>query len=144
MQALQAPRALAPSLLALRIGIVVLMLPWALDKLVRPDHALAVMQNFYLIGDVGLTAVYVLGALQLAVLAAFAAGLAKTWTYGLMLAMHGVSTLSTWREFLSPYEGSNLLLFAAWPTLGACLALFLLRDYDVLLSAPSRKAALAA
>ncbi len=134
MHAPQTPPALGPSLFAMRLGITALMLPWAFDKLLRPEHALAVLERFYYVGELLYPFVYVFGALQLAILVAFALGWAKTWSYGFVLAMHAVSTLSTWREYLSPYEGSNLLLFAAWPALGACLALFLLRDYDQVLS----------
>lgn len=44
--------------------------------------------------------------------------------------MHGVSTLVSWRDYLDPFEGPNLLFFAAWPMLAACFALFALRDFD--------------
>jgi hypothetical protein len=44
--------------------------------------------------------------------------------------MHTVSTFASWREYLSPYEGSNLLFFAAWPMLAACLMLFMMREED--------------
>ena len=46
--------------------------------------------------------------------------------------MHTVSTLSSWRQYLDPFD--NLLFFAAWPMLAACIALYLLRDHDNLLS----------
>lgn len=36
------------------------------------------------------------------------------------------------RQYLHPFEGVNLLLFAAWPMLAACLALYALRDADTL------------
>ena len=122
------------SLLALRISIALLMAPWAIDKLVRPDHAMSVASRFYYVGELQHSFIIVVGLLQLAIIVAFALGWARTWTYGAVLAMHAVSTLSTWQEYLQPYEGSNLLLFAAWPALGACLALFLLRDHDQMYS----------
>lgn len=118
------------SLLLLRIGVAAVMLPWAIDKLVRPEHAGAVFANFYGLANFGEGLFYVIGAVQLAIIAGFLFGLAKTWTYGLVLAMHTVSTLSTWRQYLDPFEGPNLLFFAAWPMLAACIALFLLRDRD--------------
>ncbi len=46
--------------------------------------------------------------------------------------MHAVSTLSSFRQYLAPFKGPNLLFFAAWPMLAACIALFLLRDLDTL------------
>lgn len=121
---------LPASLLLLRVGVAAVMIPWAVDKLVRPEHAGAVFANFYGMADLGPSLFYVIGALQLLVIAGFLFGLAKTWTYGLVLAMHAVSTLSSWRQYLDPFEGPNLLFFAAWPMLAACIALFLLRDQD--------------
>jgi len=46
--------------------------------------------------------------------------------------MHGISTLSSWPRYIAAFD--NLLFFAAWPMLAACVALFLLRDSDTLLS----------
>jgi len=70
----------------------------------------------------------------------FAAGIARTWSYGLVLLMHAVSTFSSWKQYLDPYTGANLLFFAAWPMLAALVALFLLREHDTLLSVRSRTA----
>lgn len=124
-------RHLPLSLLLLRLGVLAVMLPWTLDKFVRPEHAAAVFGNFYLMPGLGEAAFYVIGAVQLAVLTGFALGVMKVWTYGLVLAMHTVSTLSSWKMYLTPFaDGPNLLFFAAWPMLAACVALFLLRDHD--------------
>ena len=87
----------------------------------------------------GETAFLVLGLAQTVLVLMFLAGLARTWTYGAVLLLHAISTLSSWRQYLAPYEGVNLLFFAAWPMLAACLALFLLRDHDRLLTLGSGK-----
>ncbi len=127
-------RNLQISMLALRISIALLMAPWAFDKLLRPDHAASVISTFYWAGELQQPFILLAGVVQLAIIVAFVLGWARTWTYGAVLAMHAVSTFSTWQQYLQPYEGSNLLLFAAWPALGACLALFILRDQDRLFS----------
>ena len=127
-------RKLEISLFALRLGIAMVMLPWALDKLVRPEHSAQVFAGFYAMPGLGETAFVILGIGQLLLVLAFLAGIARTWTYGAILLLHAVSTLSSWRQYLDPYEGVNLLFFAAWPMLAACLALFLLRDQDRLLT----------
>lgn len=123
-------RRLALSLLILRVGVFVVMLMWTIDKFARPDHAAGVFANFYGISGLDAQVAYVLGALELALLLAFVLGFARRWSYGLVLVLHGVSTLSSWSQYLHPFEGPNLLFFAAWPMLAACAALYLLRDSD--------------
>lgn len=128
------------SLLALRLGVFVVMLVWTLDKLVNPAHAAAVFGKFYGLSGLGQAAFYFIGAAELALVTAFVVGLWKPWTYALVLLLHAVSTLSAWRQYLDPFD--NLLFFAAWPMLAACLALYLLRDADrrlTLGAAPRRR-----
>ena len=124
--------ALPLSLLLLRIGITIVMGFWTIDKIINPDHAGAVFKNFYGLGAVGDQAFLIIGIVQGLIVLAFAAGLFKTITYGAILVMHSISTLSSWRQYLDPFE--NLLFLAAWPMLAACLALFLMRDHDRLLT----------
>ncbi len=134
-----ASKKLEISLLALRLGVAAVMLPWALDKLIRPEHSARVFEGFYHLSGFGESAFLVLGLAQTVLVLMFLAGLARTWTYGAVLLLHAISTLSSWRQYLAPYEGVNLLFFAAWPMLAACLALFLLRDQDRLLTLGSGK-----
>jgi putative oxidoreductase len=131
-------RKLQLSLLALRIGVAAVMLPWAVDKLLRPEHAARVFDGFYGLPGLGSGIFMALGIAQLLLVAAFLAGAARTWTYGAILALHAVSTFASWRQYLEPFEGGNLMFFAAWPMLAACLALFLLRDQDRLLTVGRR------
>ncbi|UCH49164.1 MAG: hypothetical protein JSU95_05080 [Betaproteobacteria bacterium] len=123
------------SLLLLRLSIFVVMFIWTLDKLLRPDHMASVFERFYGISGLGSTAAYVIGGAELLLILAFVAGLWKRWTYGAVLVLHGVSTLASFGRYLAPFEGHNLLFFAAWPMLAACIALYLLRDSDKLYSA---------
>ena len=100
----------------------------------NPDHAAAVYEKFYFIGGVTPTLLLGIALAELALLLAFVAGIAKTYTYGAVLLLHAVSTLSSYQQYLNPFEGPNLLFFAAWPMLAACLALFWLRAEDRLLA----------
>lgn len=127
-------RKLEIALLALRVSVAVVMLAWAIDKLLRPEHSGSVFEGFYGLPIQGETVFMVLGIAQIALVMAFVAGVFRTWTYGAILALHAVSTLSSWRQYADPYVGANLLFFAAWPMLAACLALFLLRDQDRLMT----------
>jgi len=123
-------RKLEISLFALRLSVAVVMLVWTVDKFVRPEHAASVFAGFYGMPGMGETLVYVVGVAQLLLVVAFLAGIARTFTYGAILLLHAGSTFATWRQYLVPYEDINILFFAAWPMLAACLALFLLRDQD--------------
>ena len=141
MDALEKSSKLSISLLLLRLGIAAVMIPWAIDKIMRPEHAAAVFRAFYMVPSLSTTAASVLGILQLIVIAGFLGGFARTWTYGAILAMHTVATLTSWNQYLHPFEGSNLLFFAAWPMLAACVGLFLLRDQDRLFAFAANPAA---
>ncbi len=118
------------ALLFLRIGIFIVMLMWALDKLVNPTHAANVFKKYYLIGGFGQGVFYAIGIIELALIIVFVAGFMKRWTYGAVLVLHGVSTLAAFGNYLNPW--ANLLFFAAWPMLAACFALYYLRDADTL------------
>lgn len=115
-------------LLALRLGVFIVMLMWTLDKFVNPGHSAAVFAAFYKVEGAGPSLLSILAALELVLLALFVSGSFKKWSYGAVLLLHGVSTLSSYNQYLDPFN--NLLFFAAWPMLSACFALFLLRDFD--------------
>jgi putative oxidoreductase len=121
------------ALLALRVGIFILMFVWIIDKLVRPQHAAHIFEQFYGLKGMGNAAVYTVAVIELLVLAAFLLGLWKRFSYGAVLVFHAISTLSSFRQYFAPFQGPNLLFFAAWPALAACLALYWLRDLDTAL-----------
>lgn len=116
------------SLFLLRISVFVVMLFWTLDKFVQPEHAGMVYEHFYGIGGLSSAALSLIGILEMLLLAAFVSGSFKRLSYGLVLVIHAISTLSSYAQYLDPFK--NLLFFAAWPMLAACFALYLLRDLD--------------
>lgn len=118
------------ALLGLRLGVGVVFLFWALDKIVQPEHAARVFEAFYRMPSAGQALLAALGVAQLALTAAFVLGVAKRFSYGAVLVLHAISTFSSYAKYLEPF--SSLLFFAAWPMLAACAALYLLRDYDTL------------
>ncbi len=119
-------------LLLLRTGVFIVMFIWTLDKFVRPEHAGIVYEKFYHIPGVGSTALSVIAALEMLIIAGFLVGYKKTWTYGAVLVLHGISTLAAYKQYLAPFEDGNILFFAAWPMLAACFALYVLRDQDTM------------
>ena len=125
------------SLLFLRLTVFLVMFMWTVDKFINPAHAGKVYARFYNIAGMDSVAMYAIGAMETIVLLLFLVGYKKKYTYGAVLAFHAVSTLSSFKMYLAPFEGSNLLFFAAWPMLAACFALFILRDQDSKLSISS-------
>jgi len=119
---------IANALLFLRLGVFIVILMWTLDKFVNPGHAAGVFENFYGLSGWGPTVFMIIGALELLLLIGFVIGFKKRITYGVVFVIHAISTLSTWKLYLDPFN--NLLFFAAIPMLAACWALYSLRDLD--------------
>lgn len=126
--------ALRSSLFLMRLAIFVVMLMWTLDKFINPGHAGKIFEKLYAIAGLESTVLAGLAVLELAVLLGFLLGVYKRFCYGAVLAFHAVSTLSSYRQYLTPFEGPHLLFFAAWPMLAGCLMLYLLRDDDIYLT----------
>lgn len=124
---------LETSLLALRLGVFLVMLMWTMDKFVNTDHAMKIWQSFYFSPELGNVVMFAIGSIQMILILMFVTGVAKRFSYGAVLFLHSVSTFSSYQQYLSPYSGPNLLFFAAWPMLAACLALYLLREEDKML-----------
>jgi putative oxidoreductase len=118
------------SLLLLRLSVFLVMFMWTIDKFINPGHAAKVYESFYNIAGLEVVVMFAIGTIELIILLLFLVGYKKKYTYGAVLALHAVSTLSSFRQYLTPFDGPNLLFFAAWPMLAACFVLFLLRDQD--------------
>lgn len=127
---------LSRSLLMLRLGVFVVMLMWTLDKFVNPEHTAKVFSAFYGVDWLNQHLSAVIGVFELLLILAFVAGLWRRWTYAGVLIIHAASTFMSYEQYMDAFD--NLLFFAAWPMLAACLALYWLRDWDTLLVVPSR------
>ena len=118
-------------LLLLRLGIAIVFLMWTIDKFINPEHAAAVFKKFYKVPGLSETLAYAVGGAQMLLVIAFILGLLRTWSYGLILVMHAISTFSSWQQYLDPWTYPHLLFFAAIPMLSACVALWVLRRFDI-------------
>jgi hypothetical protein len=98
------------ALLLTRLSVFLVMFVWTVDKFVEPQHASKIMAEFYLAGGVGSAVIYLLAAIELAVILAFLFGFAKQWSYGLVLLVHAVSTF---RPIKSTYTRSNRRIFSS-------------------------------
>ncbi len=122
------------ALLVLRVTVFLVMVIWTIDKFVRPAHAISIYEHFYFLPGLGPATVYLIAVAEIVLLIGFVIGFAPRLTYGLVLLLHAVSTFSSFHQYLHPFEGPNILFFAAWPMLGACFALYYLRGLDMLWS----------
>ncbi|TGY88378.1 DoxX protein [Marinicauda algicola] len=119
------------SLFILRVTLAAFFAVWALEKFLEPESTIAIFDHFYGIGGLPEWGSYAIGAVQAVLILAFLLWAKfRTVSVGLLLLMHAGSTLSTWQQLINPYEGPNHLFWAAVPTLGALIALFLLRRED--------------
>ena len=125
---------LSLSLFLLRSSVFLVMFMWTLDKFLRTAHATIVYEKFYFIHGIGDLLIYGIAIIELIIIIGFLLGVQKRITYGLILIFHSISTISSFKQYLAPFTNSNLLFFAAWPMLAACITLYLLRDSDTFLS----------
>ena len=137
---MQRPSNLELSLLLVRLATAAFLLVWSIDKILNQGHAQNVFKTFYFVTPLP-QILTLLGVVQTVVVLAFAAGFSRLWTYGAVLLMHVISTLSTYGRLINPWgPGAQLLFWAAVPVLAAMIALFLLREDDRLLSIDAARA----
>jgi hypothetical protein len=117
-------------LFILRVGLGVFLLLWSFDKLVAPEGTVKIFAVFYQI-PISLSMAYGIGAMEALLSLLIIVGAWKRYTYGIGLGLHAISTVSTWKQLLSPF-GQNHLFVAGIPVLTAFIALYFLRERDTL------------
>jgi putative oxidoreductase len=124
------------ALLVLRLGIFLVLIIWTIGKFVNPAEAISIYAGYYGV-QLGRTAMYVLGTVELVVVLAFVAGFQKRISRAIVMAMVATTVLLPGQLYFHPYMDHILLFFAFWTMLAGCFALYSLRDYDTLWSLPS-------
>jgi len=114
----------------MRLSVALVLIMWTIDKFVNPAHATNVFAHFYFMPGVEGTLMTIVAIAETVLIALFLVGRFKNITYLLVLVIHAVSTLTPYAKYLDPFNGLNLLFFAAWPMLAACYALYVLRHQD--------------
>ncbi len=80
---------------------------WTIDKFINPAHAAKIYEKFYfIIGLEGSVLLIILAVAELVILTAFLLGLYKNFSYGFVLVLHAVSTLPSFKQYLSPFGGA--------------------------------------
>lgn len=112
----------------MRVSLGFFLLLWGVDKLMASDSTVKIFEVFYKLPiDAGIA--YGVGVVEILLAVAIMVGLWKRWSYGIGMILHGISTISTYKQLLDPF-GKNHLFIAAIPVLGAFIGLYLLRDKD--------------
>ena len=123
---------LSKATFVLRVSVALFLLPWIIEKFSDPETTAKIFKAFYFVEDLPLAGSYAVGAIWLALWFAFIAGFKKRISYGLVMLLHGIGTVTTWFKLLPWMESYNHLFLAAIPTLGAMIALYVLRDHDTI------------
>ncbi len=119
-----------------RLSIAVFLLPWQLMRFSKPETISNISQKYYKFSMPEIGSI-VTGVLMMVLLLAFVAGFKKRISYGLVLVLHTIGTLTTIPYLIPGLEGFNILFMAAIPTIGAMWLLYVLREQDTLLSVDS-------
>lgn len=122
---------LSLTLFVLRLLVFGVFLMWALEKFINPARAAGIYSMGYAI-RFGTWLIVLMGVLELLLLAAFLAGLAKRLARGVLLGLMALAAVAPARFLLTPFDDHILLYYAAFPMLAVVFALYYLRDYDTL------------
>ena len=124
-------RTLTRSLLVLRITLGIFLFQWGIEKFVLPSNTPMIWGYFY-----GLTIpewmAYGFGTVEILLAVCYIFGLFPAIAYALGVIIHTITVLVSWKALLNPWADSASHLFvASIPVLGAFVALYLLRAWDV-------------
>jgi len=119
----------------LRLGLAWFLFVWAVNKILAPEQYTKIWGYFHGI-DIGATAPYVMGGVQIVICLAIALGFWRTISYGLGFAMHAVTTAVISSELIAPFVikngfPTNRNQAIALTAFAAFAALWLLRKRDV-------------
>lgn len=123
---------LSKGLFILRISIVLFLVPWVLEKFTKPEQTAKIFSHFYHVDDLPVAGSYAVGVAWVLLLLAFAFGIKKRISYGLVTLFHGLATIFSIHYMLPFLESYNHLFLAALPTLAGMILLYMMRDRDTI------------
>lgn len=122
---------IALSLLLMRLSIGAFFGIWASLKFLRPNWMEKVFHDIYQLDFITQDHALAIGLVQSFVIILFVLGIQRTYSYGLVVMMHTVGVLGSLPLLMKFTHYPSNLLWTAVPTLGAMVALFYLREYDI-------------
>jgi len=129
------------SLLLIRVSAGIFLGLWATLKFHHPEWQRNIFEGYYNISFFKVTdgLSYFLGLIQLLIVLAFVTGFKRNWTYLIIALMSAAGVVGSLGSLVEYYEYPKNLMLASIPTLGALIALFVMRDMDNLFSLSARK-----
>lgn len=121
---------LSAALLIIRLSIAAFFGIWASLKFYRPEWFENVFTNFYGLDFITRDMSTYVGSVQVMIAVVFAIGLWRTFSYGALVLMQGAGVLGSFPNLMNWTSYPNNLMWAAVPSLGAAIALFILRHED--------------
>lgn len=121
---------ISAALLTIRLTIAAFFGVWASLKFYRPEWFENVFTNMYGLDFVTRDLSTYVGSVQMVIVALFALGLFRTFSYGALVLMQGAGVLGSLPNLMNFTSYPNNLMWAAVPALGAAVALFILRHED--------------
>ncbi len=131
-------RRLEISLLILRLSTGAFLVVWTSLKFFRPEWMVNIFQNAYGQAWVTQDLAFLIGTIQGLLVLAFLIGFARRITYGLVTLMHATGVIASIPGLINFTQYPNNLMWTAVGTLGALVALYIMRDRDNLLSVSGR------
>ena len=125
-------RRLSFALLVIRLSAGAFLAVWASLKFYRPEWMVNVFKGTYGIESADPSWAFAVGAAQALLVALFVLGVWRTFTYGAITVMHGTGIIGAalggalWNFTNYPQN----LLWTSVATLGALVALFIMRGED--------------
>ena len=121
----------AIALLLMRLTIGAFFTVWASLKFLRPNWMEKVFHDVYHFSFITQDHALAIGLVQGFVVFLFVIGMQRTYSYGIVFLMHSVGVAGSIPLLMKFTHYPSNLLWTAVPTLGAMLALFYLREYDI-------------
>lgn len=131
-------------LLIIRVTAAIFLGLWATLKFHHPEWQRNIFEGAYNIGFLTITdnLSYFLGTVQIIIILAFVSGFKRNWTYAIVALMSAAGVLGSLGSLMTYYNYPKNLMLTSIPTLGALIALYIMRDLDNLFSLSARKAEL--
>lgn len=126
------PRHLPLALLIIRLSAGAFLAIWASLKFYRPEWMVNVFRNTYKLDFITQDYAFAVGALQMLVVILFIIGFQRTILYSFTALMHSAGVIGSLPALLFKFTNyPQNLLWTSVPTLGALIALYLLREHDI-------------